>query len=162
MTGRRIILLSRRWIINLIVLVCICFLILVVIVYLGIKGWCKEITYESMIGTYEGRYVDIFGYSTPGDSRLFNGGIHTLVLKSDGSYTYMFSPTKGDRLTSEDIWEFDEDDKRHHIGLHCFDPESRFHDREWWWSTVIIKFPFGRLGIPIGDDQGFFLLKNLV
>jgi len=66
----------------------------------------REIKSGELVGYYTGRYEVFPKITTRYRKGIFEGGTHSLELKPDGTYIYIYSPIDGNDVKTIGTWEF--------------------------------------------------------
>ncbi len=124
----------------------------------------EELKAEDLVGTYVGCY-DLINKNMDAKEEFYEGWIHRLELKNDGTYVFLYIDVNGREISYSGEWEYPafknrkSSDPRRLI-LNGFGTPYDILGAPGSWITNVYKDRTGRIRIVIDGSRSFYLIKN--
>ncbi len=150
-----------------VLLIILVILLVIVAVILAIAQ--LGIEREDVVGVYYGEYPHILKTSDKFRNGIYNKGTHSLELKDDGTYVYIYTSTDGEEKKYEDRWRFDRMELGPYVYIKKINsnllapeglPKAKVGVRLAVLAVPAGRLFGGRMALTVCDDLDFYLVKK--
>jgi hypothetical protein len=143
------------------ILLAILLIVGAILFLLALSSVAPKCETSDLIGNYVGSYYGIIGLTSNVRKGVYNGGTHSLELKSDGTYTYVYNPIDANAVETVGAWRFTRKYTPPNVVLDGFllAPTTDSQEKPGVRYLNIHTSPFKPIRLSIDYDLGYCWVK---
>jgi len=123
----------------------------------------RHIEQSDIVGTYVGHYEVFPKITARSRAGIYKGGTHSLELKADQTYKYVYKPVDGNSVETSGLWELGEGVRGSQVVTFSdflLAPSAANTNKPGYHGFPVHKRFFGPIRLGNGFDVGYYWVKR--